>query len=620
METLPEILCGPFVRRLESNQLVIWFVSSQRHRYHLHLSPEPTGINIELDTVQIGEHCYVNQFLASFEQEQQGFPVDSEIQYQIAKPSTDKVHVLDLTQHALSGHEQPNFVVASKLKSVIQGSCRKPHHHAPDAFVEVANKLSKGEINRPDYLVMSGDQIYADDIAGPMLVAIQALSKVLGLYTATHELGSLSKQQLDWRYSMFSRSQILPKKQDQSRWSKFWHGDNIISSRYHDNHLIGLDEFFACYLLTWSSSCWKLVMQDVEEAATNVASKDQAVYDKEWIILKDFVASLPHFEKLLANLPTVMIFDDHDVTDDWNLTADWEKHVYGNRVTKHIIRDALVSYTLFQGWGNCPKQTEPLIAKIKQLSVDGDFASEQLTEAVFEHNQWHYEVNTTPEIVVLDTRTHRWRSETSIKNPSGLMDWERLEHLQRELFKPQKSILVVSPAPVFGVKAIEVVQSGCEMIGQELLVDVENWMAHKGSAKKLMNMLRHDSAPDEVIILSGDVHYSFCFSAQRRFSSDTDKIWQLTCSGFKNEFPQGLINFFDSIDRFLYSKHSPLNIFTKRRKLAIEHHELELDAKRKKHLYSQSAAGLVKLTEEGYLQDFDLITGDGQLLSFDMEA
>ena len=125
---------------------------------------------------------------------------------------------------------------------------------------------------------------------------------------------------------------------------------------------------------------------------------------------------------------------------------------------------------------------------------------------------------------------------------------------------------MVSAAPVFGVKSIEVVQKGCEIVGQELLVDVENWMAHQGSAKKLMNMLRHDDAPNEVIILSGDVHYSFCFSAQRRFSSDTDKIWQLTCSGFKNEFPQGLIKFFDYIDRFLYSEHSLLNLFTKRRK------------------------------------------------------
>ena len=426
MSNLPEILCGPFVRKLESQHLVIWFVTSERHRYNLHLSllassakqpPQTIECETELETIQIGALCYVNQFHVSFTDASQGFAKQTEIQYQISKPAADKVHILDLSQHALAGNEQPNFVVAEQMRSVIQGSCRKPHHPAPDAFVSVADKLAKGDIARPDYLIMAGDQIYADDIAGPMLVAIQALSKKLGLYTATHELGAMSKQQLDWRHSMFSRSQILPKKQGQSRWSKFWHGDNIISSRYHDNHLIGLDEFFACYLLTWSSTCWKLVFAEVDAAAAQVPSKEQQAYDTEWDILKGFVASLPHFERLLANIPTLMIFDDHDVTDDWNLTADWEKHVYGNRVTKHIIRDALVSYTLFQGWGNCPKQTAPLIQQIKTLSQKGDFACETLTESTFEHNQWHYEVDTTPAIVVLDTRTHRWRSETSEKKP-----------------------------------------------------------------------------------------------------------------------------------------------------------------------------------------------------------
>jgi len=183
---------------------------------------------------------------------------------------------------------------------------------------------------------------------------------------------------------------------------------------------------------------------------------------------------------------------------------------------------------------------------------------------------------------------------------------------------------VVSPAPVFGVKSIEVVQKGCEIVGQELLVDVENWMAHQGSANKLMSMLRHDKAPDEVIIMSGDVHYSFCFSAERRFSSSTDKIWQLTCSGFKNEFPQKLLKFFDYIDRFLYSPYSLLNIFTKRRKLAIDHHPLFEPSKpnkkgKQRHLHSESVAGLVILNEKGQLQEFSLLTARDEKLTFDLE-
>ena len=625
MAILPELLCGPFVRKVEKQQALIWFVSSQKQTYDIQLgltedfeASSILTVKTKHESMSIGKHCFVHQFNINVTETDSAFPINQKIYYRLGRIELDKPHLLDLTNHTFDEDKLPNFIVKEKLENVLQGSCRKPHHFAPDALDKVTERINTQEITRPDYLIMAGDQIYADDAAGPMLVAIQSLSKKLGLYTATHELGSLSKQQLDWRFSMYQRSKLLPNKEEQSAWSKWWHGEDIISSRYHDNHLIGLDEFFACYLLTWSNVCWDLVIEEVIKTPDALKEQDQIVFEKELKHMDGFIKSLPNFEKLLANTPTLMIFDDHDVTDDWNLTADWEQHVYGNRVTKHIIRDALLSYTLFQGWGNCPEQAQPLINELKKLSKQHDYASDAFTDSIFEHNFWHYEVNTTPRIVVLDTRTHRWRSETSTKNPSGLMDWQRLEQLEQELYKPQNSVLVVSAAPVFGVKAIEVVQKGCEIVGQELLVDVENWMAHQGSAKKLMNMLRHDDAPNEVIIISGDVHYSFCFSAQRRFSSDTDKIWQLTCSGFKNEFPQGLIKFFDIVDRFLYSEHSPLNWFTKRRKMAINHHPISVDGKQTRHLHSQSAAGLVKLTDEGYLQEYNLLTGKGETLSFNL--
>lgn len=616
-EALAEILCGPFVRLTDRTQTTVWFVSSVKHNYNLITEPEGVVKSQHTEMMRIGAQCYVYQIHCQLVESAEEV---LKFSYTIGKKDGEKLHLLDLSTHALNDEARPNIYIPTELKSVIQGSCRKPHHFAPDALNTVYDKITAKELLRPDYLVMSGDQVYADDVAGPMLVAIQALSKKLGLYTATHELGAVSKQQLNWRHSIFQRSELMPKKEDQSLLQRWWHGDDIISSRYHDNHLIGLDEFFACYLLSWSHTCWRLVWQDVQAALKDIHSEHKPEYERELQIMSSFMDELPKFEALLANIPTLMIFDDHDVTDDWNLTVDWEEHVYGHRVTRHIIRDALLSYVVFQGWGNTPKQISHLVEQIREIGKHKDFADEELTETIFNYNTWHYEVETSPRIIVLDTRTHRWRSEKSPKNPSGLMDFERLEQFERELFKPQNSVLVVSAAPVFGVKSIEVVQKFADMLGKELLIDVENWMAHQGSAKKLMNMLRDDLAPDEVIIMSGDVHYSFCFSAQRRFSSDTDKIWQLTCSGFKNEFPQGLINFFDNIDRFLYSKHSPLNAFTKRRKLAIEHHPLEIDSKCKKHLYSKSAAGQVLLTEKGYLQDFNIITGSGELLSFDINS
>ncbi len=38
-----------------------------------------------------------------------------------------------------------------------------------------------------------------------------------------------------------------------------------------------------------------------------------------------------------------MIFDDHDITDDWNLSARWELTAYGHPFSRRIIGNALLA-------------------------------------------------------------------------------------------------------------------------------------------------------------------------------------------------------------------------------------------------------------------------------------
>ena len=105
--------------------------------------------------------------------------------------------------------------------------------------------------------------------------------------------------------------------------------------------------------------------------------------------------------------------------------------------------------------------------------------------------------------------------------------------------------------------------------GKPLLVDAENWMAHPGSANVILNIFQHPKTPENFIILSGDVHYSFAYDIRLRSSTSSPDIWQITCSGFKNEFPQTLLRWFDRLNTLLYGSKSPLNWFTKRRRMRI---------------------------------------------------
>jgi hypothetical protein len=62
--------------------------------------------------------------------------------------------------------------------------------------------------------------------------------------------------------------------------------------------------------------------------------------------------------RLLANIPSYMILDDHDVTDDWNMTRDICKALYGHPLGLRVVQNALVAYALCQHWGNVPEAFE----------------------------------------------------------------------------------------------------------------------------------------------------------------------------------------------------------------------------------------------------------------------
>ncbi len=149
------------------------------------------------------------------------------------------------------------------------------------------------------------------------------------------------------------------------------------------------------------------------------------------------------------------------------------------------------------------------------------------------------------------------------------MDWEALTDFQQQLLG-HDAVVIVSPAPMFGVKLIEAVQRLFSWAGHALLVDAENWMAHRGAAQVMLNIFRHTRTPANYVILSGDVHYSFVYRVVIRGRRGGPQLWQITSSGIKNEFPRRLLDLFDRLNRWLYAPRSPLNWLTKRRRVRVE--------------------------------------------------
>ena len=615
---MPQVIAGPIVRKVTSTECHIWVVTSNADSPALNLSANENIIdgNCQRETVRVGKYAFIHllSFTAS-----EPFEDTARIGYALSFNDNKQQASWEDEQRGLlyDGQSSLSFHYTETPETILHGSCRKPHFHSDDALaqVDVLHKNAfKKQNDFPDLLLMTGDQIYADDVAGPMLKAIHSVIDRLGLYhealegavvTNTNELAT-------HEHGYYEREQLLPQIATNTVLSSIFFGAKkkpVFTSVNAQNHLIGSAEIIAMYLLVWSDTLWA----DINIDKDGIPPKYHAIFDKEHEALNGFVKQLPQVRRALAHIPTYMIFDDHDVTDDWNLTRGWEQEVYGNPLSKRMIGNALIGYLLCQGWGNAPKKVAPLIAKVQEsMGESGLNSHDEIIDDLLAFDQWHYRLDTTPPIEVLDTRTQRWRSESNMNKPSGLMDWEALCDFQHSIIG-KESVIVVSAAPIYGVKVIEAIQKVFTFFGKALTVDAENWMAHKGTANVILNIFRHYKTPPDFIILSGDVHYSFVYDVRLRFRRNSPHITQFTCSGLKNAFPDGLIKWLDRLNRVLYRSKSPLNLFTRRRNMSVKAREPSLGYG---ELFNGCAIGVLKISQKNTDVQCKALLSNGKEVEF----
>ncbi|MCK6190733.1 alkaline phosphatase D family protein [Pseudomonas sp. EYE_354] len=603
-DTLSAVLAGPLLRRLEPRRLVMWLVGTRELALTLHLPAQGLEIRLNPDQcriVPVGRQAFIHLIDVPLDE---ALPQDVIVDYDLL---IDGCGMAQWAPHLLYPNAQyPNFVLHSRIHQLVHGSCRKPHHCADEGLLCVDRLLAEPHTlaERPALLMMSGDQVYADDVAGPMLRAIHGLIARLGLFDEYLEGAVIDDSASLYGHaaSYYHRADLLPAlDSNKTLRERFFGGVKkpIFTSSTADNHLVTFAEVMAMYLLVWSPTPWTLITLQPPHLNTDEAAR----YAREQVQVEKFRAGLPGVARVFAHLSTLMIFDDHDITDDWNLSAQWEETAYGHPFSKRIIGNALLAYLLCQGWGNNPDAFATLVSQIQALTTQARkshldaAAQDDLVDSLLKFQKWHYVLPTTPALVVLDTRTRRWRSEFTLKQPSGLLDWEALSELQQELLD-HPSAIIVSPAPIFGVKLIETVQKVFSWCGHPLLVDAENWMAHRGAAQVILNIFRHSRTPGNYVILSGDVHYSFVYEVLIRHRNAGPRIWQITSSGIKNEFPPRLLEWFDRLNRWLYSPRSPLNWFTRRRTMQVVPHIPE-HAEAGERLWNSAGIGQVFFNEQG---------------------
>jgi hypothetical protein len=650
--TLPLVIAGPILRRLTPNGLVLWLAVRDPVRVRLALDPgegpprdhplEPGAPGCRL--IGAGAHLHyllIHLTLAD------PLPTDRPIGYDLLlQPLGDADAPWQGWRDwapglCYPGRDTPCFMLPGRIRSLLHGSCRKPHHDDGDGLAQADRLLARciaattGIATAaakdtdaadplpewPSLLMLTGDQVYADDVAGPLLRAIHQLIEHLGLPAESlggaGEIGLADSEALYGHPAgYYRRETLLPRHRRNYALLEVLFGGvekPVFTTASAHNHLITLGEMLAMYLLVWSPAPWA-GLDLAPPPGLDAASR--ALYARERVLIDAFVAELPAVRRLFAHLPVAMIFDDHDITDDWNLSREWEEIVYGHPFSRRVIGNALIAYLLNQGWGNRPESfdEQTLDAVAGCLGAPGTPAHEDCIDSLLRFGHWHFEWPTTPPLVVIDTRTHRWRSERAACEPSGLMNWEALTDLQQTL-RGEPAVLLVSPAPIFGVKLIEGIQRLFTWFGKPLLVDAENWMAHPGAAHAILNIFRHPKTPGHFVVLSGDVHYSFVYDVELRGRIRGPDIWQICSSGVRNAFPPRLLEVLDRANRWLYSPRSPLNWLTRRRHMRVIPRKPEGTAPGRR-LLNGSGIGLVELDAEGVPWRIRELLADGTVVPF----
>ena len=351
--------------------------------------------------IQLGEYLFVH-LLQARPESSSGYPVDTLMYYSIAQVRNGKAAPLfseqEIQKLVYGSHPCPGFFIPTALKNLLHGSCRKPHGKSASADAlrqgdalmrETCDDLER----RPAMLFLVGDQIYADDVAISLHARLREAAMQLTGEGEVMPQGIGNPQKL----LLHGRKQIL-----KNRKSGF-------SSSKSENHLFSFGEYAAMYLYTFGNlPAWEPVWDWNELEHLGIAPGEEKhareAHAEQHEYLRTFHGTLSDVRRLMANIPTYMMFDDHDVTDDWNITHSWYDAVRESELGRRIVSNALAACWAFQSWGNDPDNFhKDMVWSIQQRltdTKDDPAVAERYDLYTWKHRGWGFSVPTFPNYIL----------------------------------------------------------------------------------------------------------------------------------------------------------------------------------------------------------------------------
>lgn len=622
MAELPLVLCGPVLRRVDAARVCVWIALSSPAKVTVHVflgREKSTGAGLTAGP-QVGSQMRETR---AFGSKLHVVVVDVEIAallpstrycYDVVVDvggQTQGLKDLGLLEVGMGdikslplGYATDMLPSFATVSATIEGlriahtSCRKPHGPGPDALAWLDEIIEDalGNANEAlQLLFLTGDQIYADDVAGPLLGSLHEIGEQL--------VGGVETLPVDGAPTPATLAAFpVDRRQRTIRVL-----GRLTSTEGH-SHLFTFGEYAAMYCSTWSPALWKqrkfatvdsiigtglgaeaaqtepTKWEDAQEPIKTEEARRERLGDERTYV-EHWLSDLPKVARVLANVPTFMVFDDHEITDDWNITEAWRQRVVNAPLGRAVLRNGLMAYAVFQAWGNDPaafrhenppplpeqwSAAEKLLVAISEgaaaltapaaatvSSIDRLIGIDE--PAGVPSVPFHYTVQGPKFTVrVLDTRTRR-TYRGSRHAPPRLVGGTLNQQLPAAILSdPRELLIVVSPVPVLFPRLFEAVgqpvavralDMKAHMFGREEVsapdevrglrgserMDVEGWRTDEVHHEELLARL---ASYPRAVVLSGDVHFASTLFLDYWTGALRTRIVQCTASAAKNPWPE----------------------------------------------------------------------------------
>lgn len=233
---------------------------------------------------------------------------------------------------------------------------------------------------------------------------------------------------------------------------------------------------------------------------------------------------------LLSTVPTAMIFDDHELVDNWDVSAAWVAEKRATPGWDERLTGALMSYWVYQHLGNLAPEELEQDRLYREVRAEDDGAERLrafIREVDADHSgsRWAYRRDYgETRLIVIDSRATRVLRD----GHRGMLDPAEWTWLEANL-PGARHLLLATSVPVFYALGFHHLQAWSERLVEgawgrrgavaaerlQRSLSLSGWPAFHDSFERLTGLLHglargdHGEVPESITILSGDVHHGY---------------------------------------------------------------------------------------------------------------